>query len=304
MNKIISTTTSFGKESSSVLDLIEKSNLELIRNPFNKKLTETEVLQLLLEHKPVGLLAGTEPITKAVLEKSQGLTVISRVGVGWDNVDRVSAAELGIKVFRTPGVLNQAVSELTLGMVLNALRSITLLNNEIRNGIWNKRMGSLLQGKKIGLVGFGDIGKAVGKLMHFFETDIVYYDPYPSEVEWARPVQIDELLRISDVISIHASGEQMIFGEDEIAATKKGVILINTARGGLIDEDVIYRFLENGHVAFACLDVFENEPYKGRLKELDNVILTPHIGSYARESRIRMEEVAVQNLITALKEEE
>jgi len=157
----------------------------------------------------------------------------------------------------------------------------------------------------VGIIGFGDIGKRVGELVNAFGASAIICDvqslKFPAgEFE---QVSIGELLSRSDIISIHASGDQTIIGPAELGQIKKkGVVLINTARGGLIDEDALYESLMDGTIGYACLDVFTKEPYLGKLLALENVLLTPHIGSYARESRKAMEAMAVANLINGLKD--
>lgn len=300
-HSILITTSSFGNDAPHLFEILQKKGFQVALNPFGRKLTEEELIGLLEKHKPVGLLAGTEPITASVLKDAKKyLKVISRIGVGWDNVDRKVAEELGIQVFRTEGVLNQAVAELTLGMILSALRAIPLQDRQIRDGVWQKRMGRLLQGKVVGVIGFGSIGQCVGKLISAFDATVLYYDPVSTDVSWAKPVSMHDLLAQSDIITIHAGGSEQILGEYELnSLCKQGVIVVNTARGGLVDEKALHKALVLSQVAFACLDVFEKEPYNGPLKELDNIILTPHIGSYAQEARIHMEEMAVENLLKA-----
>jgi D-3-phosphoglycerate dehydrogenase len=302
MNTILATTSSFGKGSPRVLKDLQEKSFNIVVNPYGRKLTEEELKELLNQHKPIGLLAGTEPVTDSVLNGAKEyLKVISRVGVGWDNVDKQTAGNLGIQVFRTEGVLNQAVAELTLGLILSALRYIPLQDRQIRDGVWQKRMGRLLQDKVVGIIGFGSIGRCVGKLISTFDATVLYYDPVSTNVTWAKPVSIHNLLAQSDIVTIHADAQDQILGEKELLfLCKLGVIVVNTSRGSLIDEEALYKALVSGRVAFACLDVFDQEPYSGPLSELENVILTPHIGSYAQEARIRMEEMAVENLLKAL----
>ena len=302
MDTILATTSSFAKYSSEIVSYLQDKGFKLITNPYVRKLTEKELQALLEEYEPIGLLAGTEPITRSTLMEAKSyLRVISRVGVGWDNVDRDAAKEYGIKVYRTEGVLNEAVAELTLGMILSALRAIPLQDRQIRNGVWQKGMGRLLEGKVVGIIGFGSIGKRVGKLLKAFNARVIYYDPISASVSWAKSVPISELLAQADIITIHASGSAQILGEYELnSLCKHGLIIANAARGGLVYEKALYKALVSGRVAFACLDVFENEPYRGPLKAIDNVILTPHIGSYAMEARVAMEIKAVKNLLQGL----
>jgi len=301
---VITTTSSFATESPESLKLIENNGLTIILNPWGRKLTEEELKKFLEEYRPVAMLAGTEPITRSALDEAKSyLRVISRVGVGWDNVDREFAEQLGILVYRTEGVLAQAVAELTIGLILSALRSISSNDRLIRQGKWHKTMGGLLSGKVVGIIGFGHIGQRVGELVTAFGAKVLYYDPQPMDTPWAQAVTLPELLSQAEIITIHASGREKILGPDELKKIcKQGVVLVNTARGGLIDEAALQDCLKNGTVSFACLDVFEDEPYCGPLCSLENVILTPHVGSYAREARVLMEFTAVENLLNGLRE--
>lgn len=303
MDTVLVTTSSFGKNSQKSLDILKGKDLSIVINPFCRKLTEEELKGLLSEYRPVGLLAGTEPITESVLEGAKEfLKVISRVGVGWDNIDRESAQKVGILLYRTTGVLSQAVAELTLGMILSALRTIPFQCRQVCNGIWQKGMGGLLQNKVVGVLGFGAIGQRVGELLKAFDANVLYYDPIPKNVSWAKAVSFHNLLASADILTIHASGSEQILGEKELNfLCKSGVIVVNTSRGGLISEKALYKALISGQVAYACLDVFDQEPYSGPMAKLENVILTPHIGSYAQETRNCMEELAVENLIQGLK---
>ena len=304
MRTILTTTTSFAGESPDVVRQIENNGLKLVLNPLGRKLDEEELVRLLEEYQPVGLLAGTEPITRLVLDKAQSyLKIISRVGVGWDNVDRKAASQMGILVYRTPGVLTQAVAELTIGLILSALRRISLNDRLVRQGRWQKSMGVLLGGKTVGVIGFGNIGQRVGELVAAFGAKVVFYDTQHIRVPWAQAVSLSDLLTKADIITIHASGDEKILGPEEFKKIcKQGVILVNTARGGLVDELALQNCLKEERISFACLDVFEDEPYCGPLCSLENVILSPHVGSYAREARVLMEHTAVDNLLKGLHE--
>lgn len=184
------------------------------------------------------------------------------------------------------------------------------MNQEMRDNVWNKRMGNLVAGKTIGIIGLGRIGKRVAQLLNPFDVKIIAFDPFPDKV-WAEKnnimfVQIDELMKRSDIITIHVpySEENHHFIDlAKLKIMKKSAYIINVARGGLIDELALYNCLKNGDIGGAVMDVYESEPYNGSLKELDNVILTPHIGSYAMESRIQMELEATNNLIESLEDE-
>ena len=297
--RVLISTSSFAEYDRKPISLLEGSGLEVKLNPFGRKLTENEAKDL---YKGMDfIIAGTEPITRSVLQSSGNIEAISRCGTGLDNVDLDASKELGIEVFNTPYGPTLAVSELTVGLIISILRKISQMDRDMRKGIWSKEMGSLLQGKNIGIIGFGKIGQKVAELLLPFEVNIGYYDVNKISYPLAcKSFDMISLLSWADIISIHSSllSKKAILGEKEFRSIKKGSYIINTSRGGMMDEEVLYSALKSGHVAGACLDVFDKEPYKGKLTELDNVILTPHIGSYAREARIKMEIDAVQNLLS------
>lgn len=298
MNKIFISTTSFAQYDKSCLDLCRSKGYEVIMNTLSRKIEKKELLELAKD--AVGLIAGTEKLDQDVLSEMPNLKVISRCGAGIDNVDLISAKRLGIKVFNTPDAPTQAVAELTLGLILNLLRKINQMDNGIKNGNWEKKMGNLLSDKYIGIIGFGKIGKRLADLISPFNCKILYYDIRTDIDHWAQQVTFSELLKQSDIISIHVSFNKQIIGEPEIKQMKKGAWLVNVSRGEVIDEKALYIAIKEGTISGAALDVFSQEPYNGALKELNNIILTPHIGSYAKESRIKMENEAVENLLKGL----
>lgn len=298
--KIAITTTSFAQFSTEPLRLLKEAGIEYINNPFGRKLTEEETISLL--KGCVGVAAGTESFTVRVIDALPDLKIISRCGTGMDNVDLKAAAERGIAVRNTPDGPTLAVAELTLSYALNLLRKITQMDREMRAGIWKKRMGNTLNGKKIGIIGFGRIGKAVASVFAPLGVEVAFNDPVV-ESDIYKKMTVNDLLPWADIISLHCSksgGECSLFTVEQLRTMKQGGWLINASRGGLVDERGLYELLKSGHLAGAAIDVFEREPYDGPLKELDNVILTPHIGSYAEESRIQMEIETIKNLIAGL----
>ncbi len=301
MKKVFISTTTFAEDDPSILRALSKAGFVATLNPHRRRLTEAEITEIFVQGDYVGLLAGLEPLTKEVLSKTRDLKVISRVGVGLDNVDLEAARKQGIKVFNTPGVLTDAVAELTIGLILAALRKIILSDRNIRKNQWTKDMGSLFKGKTLGIVGFGNIGERVAQLAQAFGVKVIFSDVRKIRKGRAEQVTFSKLMELADIISVHTSGQECLIGEKQIKAAKQGVIIVNTARGGLIDEGAILNGLSSGKIACAALDVFENEPYKGILCKHDHVILTAHIGSYAKEARILMERMAVENLLKGLK---
>ena len=300
--KVFIATSSFGEDDPSVLKMLTDAGLAYTLNPYRRRLNEAEIVQGLVEGEYTGLLAGLEPLTRNALAQAKALKVISRVGVGMDNVDQGAAKELGIKVFNTPGVLTDSVAELTLGLMLSALRKIPLMDRQIREGRWVKSMGALLKGKTVGIVGFGAIGQRVAELVLAFGAKVVFTDVHEVIEAGAQQVPLAELIAQADIISFHSSGKECLVSDNEIARMKEGVILVNTARGSLIDEGALARGLSSGKIGAAALDVFCDEPYAGGLAELDTTVLTAHVGSYAREARVQMERMAVVNLINAFKD--
>jgi D-3-phosphoglycerate dehydrogenase len=301
--KVVITTTSFGEYDKTPLDELEREKLEYILNPYGRKLTREEVI--VLAEGAHGIIAGTESLDAPVLEQLQHLRVISRCGVGMDNVDIKKAETLGIQVFNTPDGPTLAVAELTIVLMLDLLRKVGLMDRKLREGIWEKNMGNLLCGKKVAIIGFGRIGQRVAHLLTPFGVDIAYCDVCSIECSFPEKKQ-EELLAWGDIVTLHCSAgsnDGPIIGKKELKKMKKGAWLINGARGGLVDEEALYWALKDDHLSGAALDVFENEPYTGPLCELENVILTPHIGSYAKESRIEMELQSARNLIKGLKKQ-
>lgn len=300
--KIAITTSSFGKYDANVLVPLKEKGLEYVLNPYGRKLTENEVINVAKDAE--GIIAGTEPLNRKVLENLTRLRIISRCGVGMDNVDRSAAEKNGIQMFNTPYGPTLPVAELTVGLILDLLRKVTLMDRELRGGIWKKHMGNLLHGKKVGIVGFGRIGQKVTELLLPFGVEINYCDVCSVNCQLScSPREMADLFSWADIISLHVSNtaENALFiGPDLLGKMKKGAWLINVARGGIVDEDALYDALKQKHISGAALDVFKSEPYEGPLAELDNVILTPHIGSYALEGRVAMEAAAVENLLGGL----
>lgn len=298
--KIAVTTTSFGKYDSIPLQLCEDEGFSVSLNPYGRKVTSDELIELAKD--AVGIIAGTENISENVLLKLPWLKVISRCGVGLDSVDIGSAKKLGIEVLNTPDAPTLAVAELTICLIMNLLRKPAQMNKEICEGIWKKRMGLLLCGKNVGIIGFGRIGRKVADLLYPFCCRVAFYDPFVESSETGiEKLPLDDLLLSADIVTMHVSVNDRIIGNKELRMMRKGSFLVNVSRGGVIDEQALYNCLKEAHLSGAALDVFESEPYKGKLRELDNVMLTPHIGSYAREARIEMEKQAVKNLIKGLK---
>ena len=306
--KILTSPSSFGQVGSKPVELLSQHNFEIINNPFGRKLTENEVIKL--GKDCVGIVAGVEPLTKRVMDTLPQLKCISRVGTGMDNVDLEYTKQKGIVVVNTPDGPTRAVAELTLGMVMSLLRRIPQADTNLKQGKWKKEIGNLLFGKKIGVIGLGRIGKMVAELFSGLGNQVMGFDLYPDS-EWAKGKKIDLtdmdwLLKEADIVTLHIpsnSDGSPVIAMKELEKCKDGAFLINLARGDIVDEDALYNVLKSGKLKGAAVDVFAREPYSGPLCKLDNVILTPHLGSYASETKLQMEIDAVKNLIQVLKNE-
>jgi D-3-phosphoglycerate dehydrogenase len=300
--KIAISTTSFAKFDAAPLELCKKIKYRVVINPYMRKVNSQELIRLAKD--AVGLIAGTESITNDILLELPKLKVISRCGAGLDNIDLDAAKRLRIKVFNTPDAPTFAVAELTVGLILNLLRKINQADSNIRSSKWEKPMGNLLYGKKVGIIGFGRIGKRVARILSGFGVTIAFYDikrKLPPNNYQRKGFK--DILGWADIITLHLSvlkGQGCIIGKKELGLMKEGAWLINLSRGGVVDEKSLYNTLKCGRLRGAALDVFEKEPYTGCLRELNNVILTPHIGSYAAETRIEMERQAMENLLRGL----
>lgn len=303
-NKIYISTSSFGEYDPTPINKLKEKGWKVDLNPFGKTMTEDQIKSVIGDID--GLIAGTEPLSAGVFEVAKKLKVISRVGVGMDQIDMDAAKKRNIRVFNTPDGPTAAVAELTVGLILALLRKICRQDSNIREGIWKKEMGTLLMGKCVGIIGLGKIGKYVAGILSAFGCKIIYFDLHvEASTEGYCKMPLTDVLNKSDIVSLHlpySKENHHLINESTINEMKKGAFLINASRGGLVDEKALHAALKNGKLAGAGMDTFEKEPYDGPLKELDNVVLTPHIGSYAKEERIKMEIQAVENLLEGINE--
>ena len=301
--QVLISTSSFNLANFAQLSDLKKAGVEVKLNPFAARLTEEQVIDL-LGTDTIGLIAGLEPLTQNVLKSAKSLKVIARVGTGLDSVDLVAAKELGITVLNTPDAPTKAVAELTIAHILGLLRHVSQADRQIRSGVWKGLMGSLLETKTVGIVGFGRIGKRVATLLSAFGASVIISDAQVKSGDFQN-VGLDELCTRSDIVSLHlpySEATHHIIDEKRMNLMKKGSFIVNISRGGLVDEAMLLVALKSGHIAGAALDCFEQEPYEGELRNLENVQITAHMGSYARETRDLMEQEASRLLVNALHE--
>ena len=308
MTKILISPSSFGQCGSEPINILKQQGFEIIQNPFGRKLTEDEVIEL--AQGCVGIVAGVEPLTKKVMDALSNLKCISRVGVGMDSVDLEYAKKKGIIVVNTPDGPTRSVAEMTIALIFSLLRKIPQADANIKKGIWKKETGNLLFGKTVGIVGLGRIGRMVAETFSKLGNNLIGFDLY-TDMAWAKKnnvaiVGLNELMLNSDIISLHVppnKDKTSIIGKEQLSLMQKSTFLINAARGGVVDETILFELLKENKIAGAAIDVFSVEPYMGPFTTLDNVVLTPHLGSYAAEGKLQMEIDAVNNLINALKNE-
>jgi len=299
--KIGITPSSFATSNPAPKQALLDAGVEVIDNPYKRRLTEDEALEYLADKD--GLIAGLEPLTRKVLSNAKSLKAIARVGIGMDNLDLEAAKELGIKVSNTPDGPTNAVAELTVAMALTLSRKILEINHGMHQGQWTKKIGTGLSGRKVLFVGYGRIGRRTADFMRFFGAEILVNDPCVEDCSLQHGEQcvaLHEGLAQADFISLHASCCKPLLGAAEFEAVKPGVILLNSARGELVDEDALIQALQRGTVAGGWFDAFWQEPYSGRLLQFENMILTPHVGTYTEQCRLGMEMEAVNNLLRDL----
>ncbi|ENP7043805.1 phosphoglycerate dehydrogenase [Campylobacter coli] len=300
--KVFISTHPFGETSKIPLELLDKNGFEVRISNRGRKITSKELSKDIGEAEV--LIAGTEKITEDVLRNAPNLKLISRVGIGLDGIDFELCRKYNIKVVYTPDAPTMAVAELCVGLILDLSRKISFTDANLKQGIWNRHMGMLLYGKTIGIIGMGRIGKSLIKLLSSFNVSFKVCDPNP-DFAFLKMYNVEltnktKLLKESDVVSLNLplKKDTMNFLMlDDLKNMKKSSILINTARGGIINEDDLYIALKENLIAGAAVDVFEEEPYKGKLRELNNVVLTCHMGASTIESRTDMETQAVEEVV-------
>jgi len=311
-----------GKPKVYVTRIIPDPGLSIVKKYFDVEIHDSmdyppsrEELLKKVKDKDGLLCLLTDKIDAEVMDAAPNLKVISTMSVGYDHIDVEAATKRGIYVTNTPGVLTDAVAELTIGLLLAVTRRIVEADKLIRRGEWNKPWSPLfmtgpeLKGKTLGIIGLGGIGTAVARKVKGFGMRVIYYSRHRKEdiekelgIEY---VDLETLLKESDFVSLHTALTKETYhmiGERELKMMKKTAYLINTARGGVVDTEALIKALKEGWIAGAALDVFEQEPLPldHPLTKLDNVVLAPHIGSATIEARTKMAEMSAKNLLYVL----
>ena len=294
--------------SSTLKEILEKNGLKVTYEP---EITPEQIAEKIGTFEVVVVRSRTK-MTRELVEKADKCQIIARVGVGLDNIDQDAAKEKNIKVINAVEGAITAVAELVIGLMLSMAREIPRADREIRNGNWIKKelMGSELKGKYLGIVGLGNIGKRLGRLARALNMNIIGYDVTPIDDEFSKEVglmkaDLDTLLSSADYVSFHVplldSTHHMINAE-KLKMMKNTARIINTARGGVIDEEALYNSLKDGSLAGAALDVFEVEPATGnKLITLPNFIATPHMGAQTKEAQLLAANIIAEKIIQILR---
>lgn len=272
------------------------------------KLGETVVtpadLKAALADADALIVRSATKVTEEVLASAPKLRLVARGGVGLDNVDQEACKKRGIKVVNTPAASTNSVAELALGMMFATCRKIAKADAGMKEGKWLKKelTGTELMDKTLGIVGMGRIGSALAIKAKALGMNVLYFDPRNSGIALGKGVSLDELFASCDYISLHVPltpETKGMIGEAALAKMKKNAVVVNTARGGLVDEEALYNALKEGRIGGAALDVYPTEPYSGKLCGLGNVVLTPHIAGSTKEAQARIG----QELVAKLREE-
>ncbi len=298
--KVIVGASSFAQADDAPLRKLEAHGIEVVLNPYKRRMNADEITELLQDAD--GLLAGLEPLDETVLKNTPRLKALARIGIGMDNVDIAFAESQGIRVSNTPEGPTQAVAEMSLAALLSLLRNLISFNNDLHQGRWDKQIGSSILGLKVLLIGYGRTGKRFGDMLQALGAEVMACDPNVSDETNSslRLVSLEQGLAEAEVISLHAGGVDTILDADAFSKMQPGVIILNSARAGLIDEAAFTDALDKGIVSQAWLDVFWEEPYQGALTKYPQVLMTPHVCTYTRQCRLGMEMQAVDNLLRDL----
>lgn len=304
MYKIVSTSPTFGKYSLDPVHFLESEGCEVVILPAEISHNEERLAKALEDVD--GLIVGVEKITSNVLRQVPKLKVIAKHGAGVDNIDLQAAAEKDIPVAFAPGANRHAVADLAMGLMLSLGRHIPRSYAQVREGEWPRVIGFELFGKTLGVIGTGRIGKEVIRRAQGFQMKILAYDLYPDqELSGVTYVSLDQLYRESDFITIHTDlndQSQAMIATPQLESMKSTVFIVNTARGGIVDERDLFHALKEGRIGGAALDVFAVEPAgQSPLLDLPNFIATPHMAGYTYEALREVGMITARNVMNAIK---
>lgn len=306
MPKALITTVPFADKNRLPLELLESAGIDYVINPVGRKLKEDELAEMVSDVDV--LIAGTEPITDKVMGRASKLKLISRVGIGLDNVDLLTAERRGIQVSYTSDAPAPSVAELTIGLLLTLLRHVHVSNLQMHRGEWHRHYGRRIPDITIGIIGVGRIGGRVLRRLSVFGTPRVLVNDLRPVANVAPALKLEwmdkeTIFRQADVISLHlplTCHTKNMIRYEQLKSMKPDAMVINTSRGGIINEHDLAKVLSEGHLSGAAIDVFEQEPYSGDLSKIERCVLTSHMGSMSIDCRIRMEIEATEEAVRCL----
>lgn len=305
--KVLITPRSFGKYNLEEMDkLFKNENIEYVTNPYGRILTEEEMIKELEDVD--GIIVGIDPLNEKVLSHAKKLKAIAKYGVGVDNIDMKYCEEHNISVSRTLGANSNAVADYAFALLMSLSRRVVEINNKCKEGDWSKKVSLDTYGKKIGVIGLGAIGKGVVRRASGFDMEIYGYDLYKDQdfIEEYKInfTDVETIIKECDFISLHlplTSETRHLINDTMLKKAKDNLIIINTARGGLIDEEALYQAIKNKEIYGAGLDVFDQEPpSESKLLELENVIVGSHTAASSIDATKIMSEMATKNIIEDL----
>ena len=304
--KVLITSRSFGKIGDSAKKILENAGIEI--DNISVGFDQAHFEKIIPEYD--ALIIGAHDFSEADMERCPNLKIICKHGVGLDNIHVNKAKELGIVVCNAPGTNSNAVADLALGLMLSVCRKISHSAALVREGVWKSHIGEDVCGKTLGLLGFGAIAKGVARRARGFGMKILAYDPFvtqlPEEFEgWIELCDKDTVITSCDILSVHiplTPETKNTISTAELAKMKQGSYVINTARGGIVDEMALYEALKSGHLNGAAMDVVESEPMTPDhpLLSLDNVVVTPHIAMYSKEAINAVSLICAENVVACL----
>jgi len=307
--KVLISTVPFARRDVTPLQILSNAGIEYVVNPLGRKFKREELHREIANYD--GLIAGTEVIDKTIIQRAQNLKLIARVGIGLDNVDLIAARDSGVEVCYTPDAPSPAVAELTVAMMLTMLRQVHVSNQQMHNGVWHRYFGRRLSECSVGIIGAGRIGRRVLKLLSSFDIEKIFVNDIDDTIALEKSDHIvfkdkEAIYEKADIISIHVpltKETRGMIGDREFSIMKEDTIVINTSRGGIVDEAALFNALGANQIGGAAIDVFETEPYEGNLKKLENCLLTAHMGSMSVDCRTQMEIEATEDTVRFLKGE-
>jgi D-3-phosphoglycerate dehydrogenase len=306
--RVLITSRSFGQVSEEPLNILKENGIEV---DFQNDEYNEEKFQSIIGNYDA-LIIGAHEFSPKAMEKAKKLKIICKHGAGLDNINLEAAKKYNIRVTNVPATNSNAVADLAFGLMLDVARKISFAASRVKDGLWERVIGTDVCYKTLGVIGFGAIAKNVAKRAGGFGMKVLAYDPYVTDLPDGFPhvslVTFEDVIKQSDFISVHVplnDATRNLIGREQMEMMKKGAFIINTSRGGIVNEEALYEYLKNGHLAGAGLDVTEKEPPTGSpLLTLDNVTVVPHIGMYSKEAINAVSVICARNVVKMLNNEQ